>query len=78
MKKAEGRRQKAEGRRENYLWIVFDKPLRVYKPQTILSTPVDGGVLYQIPLNSYRMVKLGGVSRTESGRPSQDERELQR
>ncbi|NEP78564.1 MAG: hypothetical protein F6K39_10465 [Okeania sp. SIO3B3] len=37
--------KKAEGRRENYLWIVFDKPLRVYKPQTIFSTPVDGGVL---------------------------------
>ncbi|NET45081.1 hypothetical protein [Okeania sp. SIO2B3] len=51
MKKAEGltksevRRQKAEGRRENCLWIVFDTPLRVYKPQTILSTPLDGGVL---------------------------------
>ncbi|NES75185.1 MULTISPECIES: hypothetical protein [Okeania] len=45
MKKGKGRRQKAEGRRENCLWIVFDTPLRVYKPQTILSTPVDGGVL---------------------------------
>ncbi|NES93115.1 MAG: hypothetical protein F6K13_30015 [Okeania sp. SIO2B9] len=45
LKKGKGRRQKAEGRRENCLWIVFDTPLRVYKPQTILSTPVDGGVL---------------------------------
>ncbi|NER06002.1 MAG: hypothetical protein F6K17_27140 [Okeania sp. SIO3C4] len=28
----EGRRQKAEGRRENCMGIVFDKPLRVYAP----------------------------------------------
>ncbi|NET78033.1 hypothetical protein [Okeania sp. SIO1F9] len=34
--KAEGRRQKAEGRRENCLGL---------ESQTILSTPVDGGVL---------------------------------
>ncbi|WP_202222496.1 hypothetical protein [Okeania sp. KiyG1] len=34
-----------EGRRKNCLWIVNDLPLRVYKLQTILSTPVDGGVL---------------------------------
>ncbi|NEN89047.1 MAG: hypothetical protein F6K48_09075 [Okeania sp. SIO3H1] len=34
-----------EGRRENCLWIVFDRPLRVYKPQAILITPIDGGVL---------------------------------
>ncbi|WP_293080366.1 hypothetical protein [Okeania sp. SIO3B5] len=41
MKKEEGRRKKEErkkGRREICLWIVFDTPLRVYKPQTILST----------------------------------------
>ncbi|NES72200.1 MAG: hypothetical protein F6K24_46910 [Okeania sp. SIO2D1] len=42
MKKAEGRRQKAEGRRENCLWIVFYTPLSVYKPQTISKY---GGVL---------------------------------
>ncbi|NEN91368.1 MAG: hypothetical protein F6K48_21655 [Okeania sp. SIO3H1] len=45
MKKAEGRRQKAEGRRENCLWIVNEGPLRVHKPQAILSTASDGGVL---------------------------------
>ncbi|WP_202223348.1 hypothetical protein [Okeania sp. KiyG1] len=37
-KKEEGRRQKAEGRRENCTVIVNHWPLRVYKPQTILST----------------------------------------
>ncbi|MDY7002720.1 MAG: hypothetical protein SWX82_01745 [Cyanobacteriota bacterium] len=40
LKKAEGRRQKAEGRRKNCLWIVNDQPLRAYKPQTILTTPL--------------------------------------
>ncbi|NEP83037.1 MAG: hypothetical protein F6K39_35800 [Okeania sp. SIO3B3] len=28
---------KAEGRGENYMGIVFDTPLRVYKPQAILA-----------------------------------------
>ncbi|NEO54550.1 MAG: hypothetical protein F6K54_16545 [Okeania sp. SIO3B5] len=44
----EGRRQKLEGRRENCLWIVFDTALRVYKPQTILSTLVDQKVRSQV------------------------------
>ncbi|WP_287525245.1 hypothetical protein [Okeania sp. SIO2C2] len=37
--------KKGKGRKENCLWIVFDTPLRVYKLQTILNNPVDGGVL---------------------------------
>ncbi|NET79268.1 MULTISPECIES: hypothetical protein [Okeania] len=40
MKKEEGRRQK-----EKLLMDSQRRPLRVYKPQTILSTSVDGGVL---------------------------------
>ncbi|NEP88464.1 MAG: hypothetical protein F6K18_17405 [Okeania sp. SIO2C2] len=35
-------------------------------------------LLYQIQLNSHRMVKLGGVRSQESGVRSQEERELQR
>ncbi|NES93622.1 MULTISPECIES: hypothetical protein [Okeania] len=31
----------------NYLWIVFDKPLRVYAPPSNFEHRVDGGVLYQ-------------------------------
>ncbi|MDY7006525.1 MAG: hypothetical protein SWX82_22060 [Cyanobacteriota bacterium] len=47
-KKAEGRRQKAEGRRQKgKLLMDIDRPLRVYKPQAILSTPINGKVLYQ-------------------------------
>ncbi|NET24024.1 MAG: hypothetical protein F6K01_00640 [Okeania sp. SIO1I7] len=41
MKKAEGRRQKAEGRRKNCLCIVNDQTLCVYKPQIIFSTLID-------------------------------------
>ncbi|NET26728.1 hypothetical protein [Okeania sp. SIO1I7] len=36
---------KAEGRGKNHMGIVFDTPLCVYKPQAILNTFVDGGVL---------------------------------
>ncbi|NEP83141.1 MAG: hypothetical protein F6K39_36385 [Okeania sp. SIO3B3] len=41
MLKAEGRRQKGK----LHGGIVFDTPLRVYKPQTILRTAGDDGVL---------------------------------
>ncbi|NES65123.1 MAG: hypothetical protein F6K24_07590 [Okeania sp. SIO2D1] len=38
-KKEEGRRKKEEGRRKKkWMEIVFDKSLRVYKPQPILNT----------------------------------------
>ncbi|WP_202219412.1 hypothetical protein [Okeania sp. KiyG1] len=37
-KKEEGRRKKEEGRRKKWMGIVFDKTLRVYKPQPIVNT----------------------------------------
>ncbi|NES68956.1 MAG: hypothetical protein F6K24_28860 [Okeania sp. SIO2D1] len=36
-KREEGRGKKEEGKRKKWMVIVFDKPLRVYKPQTIVT-----------------------------------------
>ncbi|NEP79212.1 MAG: hypothetical protein F6K17_31540 [Okeania sp. SIO3C4] len=40
----EGRRQKAEGRRENCMGIVNDLPLRVYSLQIILTPCIRWGI----------------------------------
>ncbi|NEP79687.1 MAG: hypothetical protein F6K39_16860 [Okeania sp. SIO3B3] len=45
IQKEEGRRKKEEGRREWRMGIVFERPFRVYKPQIIVNTASEGGVL---------------------------------
>ncbi|MDY7003780.1 MAG: hypothetical protein SWX82_07400 [Cyanobacteriota bacterium] len=42
------RRKKEEGRRKKRMGIVNEGLLRVYKPQTILSTPIDQKVRSQV------------------------------